>query len=96
MKGGWGTAEAVGGNVVHELAQSVVQYPDNGWGTSWQDYTLSGAGMYIGGMITTGSITPYDLAGVIKDTVGPNGPGSMGFFQMFNYVLGPLAGQRLS
>jgi hypothetical protein len=84
IKGSLGIGEALGANVVHELGQSVLHYPDNGWGTSWQDYTLSGVGMKIGSMITAGLIQPNELGGVIRSSIGPSGPGSLGFFQFFN------------
>ncbi len=95
LKGGWGILEATAANSVHEVVQSILRYPDQGWGTSWQDFELSGQGMYIGALITTGTIKPSELADAIRNNVGAQGPGSRGEFQMLNNIFGPLAGQQL-
>jgi hypothetical protein len=92
--GGVGFVESNIGNFGHEIVQSIFRYPKGGEGTSWQDFELSGQGMYIGELITTGSITPNELATVIRNNIGPNGPGSSGEFQMLTQLFGPLAGQR--
>lgn len=95
FKGGLGILIGTGANVFHEVAQSILRYPDHRWGTSWQDFELSGQGMYIGSLITTGSIKPSELGAAIMNNVGAQGPGSGGEFQMFSGFFGPLAGQQI-
>jgi RHS repeat-associated protein len=63
-----------------------------GWGTSWQDYTLSLAGIYIGSLITDQVVTPSELAGTISSIIGSQGPGSNGLMQMYQRTYGPLYG----
>jgi hypothetical protein len=54
------------GNITHELAQSALSRDPEGlgWGTSWQDYYLSHAGMNIGLAVSIGEIsTPSEKGG---------------------------------
>jgi hypothetical protein len=90
------------GNEVHEFAQSKLQElfdglnidSDIGWGTSWQDYVLSEAGMQIGALIADEAITPAELAGVVREMLGPSGSGSNGMLDWLTQTYGPLAGQQ--
>ena len=90
---GWaaGVAFSVWGNTFHERIQDELNW-DGGWGTSWQDYYLSYAGMEIGTLITDQSITPAELGNVLRDRLGPNGNGSYGCAPLAEQVLGPLKG----
>ena len=91
-----GLEEAVLGNIVHEYVQSVIANMGTGdslgWGTSWNDFVLSEAGMEIGVLITNQAITPSELAGVIRDRIGSNGLGSNGVLQVYENQYGPLYG----
>jgi len=68
--GGYLSGQIMGnlGNIAHEII-----FPD-GAGATWQDYALARAGMNIGGMINKGEIKPNELAGVIHDYLGTDGP----------------------
>jgi len=79
-------------NLVHEVVQSAVNL-DNGFGTSWQDYVLSEAGMEIGYQITYGLIaSPSELGNTLRRELGPSGPGSKGRLQYLESTFGSLRG----
>ena len=63
-----------------------------GWGTSWQDHTLSYAGMNVGVAITIEAITPAEMGDLMRSYLGPEGPGSRGLLQELEELYGPLAG----
>ena len=89
-------------NGFHEIDQSniakvgqkfgIQKAMDLGWGTSWQDFTLSIAGMKIGSLITNQAISPSELADVIQSSIGPLGSGSNGELQSLQNAYGPLYG----
>jgi len=82
------------GNLFHECGQSFLAMLGfgDGWGTSWQDFVLSYAGMEIGVAITTGEIAhPVDLAARLRSRLGPEGPGSFGMLEYWE-SFGRLAG----
>jgi RHS repeat-associated protein len=91
-----GLIEAVSGNIAHEYVQSILANAgirtDKGWGTSWNDFVLSEAGMEIGILITDGAISPSELGDVIRNRIGINGPGSNGVLQIYQNQYGPLYG----
>jgi RHS repeat-associated protein len=98
-----GTLVGVQANGFHEQDQSIIASTarklgfddwadDKGWGTSWQDYVLSEAGMRIGALITDQTIAPRELANIIRHTIGPQGPGSNGRLQRLQNYYGPLYG----
>jgi hypothetical protein len=91
-----GLEEAIFANIFHEYAQSRLAsagiMKDRGRGTSWYDFVLSEAGMEIGILITDQAITPAELAGVIRERIGPSGPGSAGVLQIYQDQYGPLYG----
>ncbi len=96
---GAGVIVGIAGNVFHEMVQSALgDSPlglfEQGWGTSWQDYALSVAGMEIGASITSQAITPAELGDVMRYRLGPQGPGSRGMRQFLEQAFGPLAGSR--
>jgi hypothetical protein len=64
------------GNYVHEVVESKYNVVSGGYGTSWEDYTASWAGMQIGALITNQSITPADVGDTMRYMLGPQGPGS--------------------
>jgi hypothetical protein len=83
------------GNVVHELVQSALSSDPKklGWGTSWQDYYLSHAGMEIGLAISLGGISaPSELGDILRYKLGPDGPGSNGAVSRTEQQWGPLTG----
>lgn len=90
------------GNYIHEIAQSNLAFfgrlvgseymMKKGWGTSWQDYTLSIIGMEIGRSFSNGEIGPSELSNYILNIVGTNGPGSNGLLQERQNRRGPLFG----
>ena len=84
---------AFNANYFHEVIQGDLRQPDDGWGTSWNDYVLSEAGMKIGAQITNGSITPQQLGDVILQNIGPKGLGSNGGLQYLENTYGPLHGE---
>jgi hypothetical protein len=86
--GGYLSGQIMGnvGNIVHEIIQ-----PD-GKGATWQDYALARAGMNIGGMINRGEIQPNELAGVIDDFLGTDGPRAD--YVIFLKAIAPLEGNR--
>ena len=79
------------GNIGHEYVQSKLNI-DDGWGTSWQDYTLSESAMAIGLLISIEVITPAELGDVMRYAFGPEGPGSGGTLQRLEERWGPLRG----
>ncbi len=79
------------GNLGHEVGQSVLRYPDHGWGTSWQDYGLSPKAMGVGLMISGGLISPGQLGDTVRSAFGPQGSGSFGLTPLLEMVYGPLA-----
>jgi RHS repeat-associated protein len=68
------------GNIFHDIIQShLFLNTDNSYGTSWQDYFLSLAGIEIGSGISSKLIvSPSELGRVLRDRLGPDGPGSRG------------------
>lgn len=79
-------------NLMHEQVQSAVNL-DGGWGTSWQDWVLSEAGVYIGYQITYGLIaSPSGLGDALRRQLGPSGPGSNGRLQELERTFGRLRG----
>jgi hypothetical protein len=92
------TVIGIVGNVYHEIGQSVLN-KDDGWGTSWNDYALSEAGMSIGTQLSRGEIFGYGLGDYLrkrlrdKDPVtGSPGPGSGGKVDTYMKRWGPLKG----
>jgi len=73
------------------VIQSVANY-DEGYGTSWQDYTLSESAMAVGLLISMEAITPARLDDVMRYAFGPEGPGSGGSLQRLEDRWGPLRG----
>jgi len=86
-----GRSVGIIGNWGHEWVQSELNI-DNGWGTSWQDYTLSESAMAVGLLISAEAITPSDLGDVMRYAFGPDGPGSIGLLQRLEERWGPLRG----
>jgi hypothetical protein len=83
-------------NIFHEYVQSGIANmgagDSLGWGTSWNDFVLSEAGMEIGILITNQAITPTELADVIREKIGTYGTGSNGVLQIYENQYGPLYG----
>ncbi|MBK6432469.1 MAG: RHS repeat-associated core domain-containing protein [Anaerolineae bacterium] len=80
------------GNLIHEQVQSKLNW-DSGWGTSWQDWVLSEAGVLIGYQITYGLITsPVELGDTLRRDLGPLGPGSRGRLQQMEANYGRMRG----
>ena len=80
------------GNLIHEEVQSKLNW-DDGWGTSWQDWVLSEAGVMIGYKITYGLIvSPAELGDTLRRDLGPQGPGSRGRLQQLESNYGTLRG----
>jgi RHS repeat-associated protein len=80
------------GNLIHEEMQSKLNW-DRGWGTSWQDWVLSEAGVLIGYKITYGLITsPAELGDTLRRDLGSNGSGSYGKLQRLESNYGKLRG----
>jgi len=80
------------GNFIHEEVQSKLNW-DRGWGTSWQDWVLSEAGVVIGYKITYGLITsPAELGDTLRRDLGPHGSGSYGKLQWLESNYGKLRG----
>ena len=77
-------------NIGHEIIQSAFPTGD-GWGTSWEDFTLSWAAMNIGTRISTGAIQPAQLAAALRKDLGPIGNGSSGIASVLNSIR-PLRG----
>jgi hypothetical protein len=67
-------------------------FPDGGWGISWEDYTPSYKGMFIGVMVSTNMIPPSELGGFVLQFLGLNGSGSNGFKDFYQKIFGPLPG----
>ena len=87
-----GVLIGVAGNYFHEGVQGVIRYPENGWGTSWEDYTLSYKGMFIGVMVSTDMIPPAELGSFVLQFLGPDGSGSNGFTGFYQNIFGSLPG----
>ncbi|MFZ1628120.1 MAG: hypothetical protein WAV70_04230, partial [Anaerolineae bacterium] len=80
------------GNLIHEEVQSRLNW-DDGWGTIWQDWVLSEAGVLIGYQITYGLITsPVELGDTLRRDLGPLGPGSRGRLQQMEANYGRMRG----
>ena len=80
------------GNLIHEEMQSKLNW-DRGWGTSWQDWVLSEAGVLIGYKITYGLITsPAELGDTLRRDLGSHGSGSYGKLQRLESNYGKLRG----
>ena len=80
------------GNLIHEEVQSKLNW-DHGWGTSWQDWVLSEAGVAIGYKITYGLITsPAELGDTLRRDLGSHGSGSHGKLQWLESNYGKLRG----
>ena len=78
-----GVCIAYAGNIFHDIIQSrrILNHHE-GYGASWQDYYLSLAGIEIGTAISSGAIAaPRELSQVLRERLGPAGPGSRGAVQ---------------
>ncbi len=90
-----GVLFGVVGNVVHEPMQSALSGGNGeglGWGTSWQDYVLSDKAMGIGLAISAGNVSPAQLGDIMRQVLGPQGPGSNGRLNDLITNYGRLAG----
>jgi hypothetical protein len=85
---------STGGNILHEIVQGKLKFPDGGWGTSWKDYRLSVAGMKIGLMISQDQIAATDLGNFVFQELGPNGGGANGYGKILERIIGPLPGSH--
>jgi len=80
-------------NLIHEVVQSTINW-DDGYGTSWQDFVLSEAGMKLGSQITYGLIaSPSEVGDTLRRELGVAGSGSSGRLQWLQSAYGPLRGE---
>jgi hypothetical protein len=79
------------GNRVHDPGQSFVNL-NQGYGTSWQDYTLSNAGMSLGVGLSSSRVKPSEAGDYMRWSFGTPGPGSYGMVQALEWLFGPLRG----
>ena len=83
------TLSSAAGNYFHEIIQSLA----NVGGTSWQDFSLSVAGIKVGQAINSGAVSITGLSDYVRDVLSPTGPGSNGMTDYYTNKWGPLGGQ---